>query len=838
METGTINIRLRPIRLGFLVDPSDKRALLEAIRLNTFLWGGGYNPIIPVVKNLSKYWRDYPRERVSRESIVSGYLDAFDPDYVIPLGSCKGKAFDFGYRELIDSDEILSDFDRDWTPKYGIGLIEILRNLMEEEMKFVRREQKEFVIPRCTGPYEVFVSSVIGILPACVERILLENYSQHLTARQAKYTVHDYAELLNPKLVFPRRITYQQIDSIPSRRSSHHSVVFLLDASSHLDVIDYWNLKALGKEVIPVAIQARGSAALDSLIKRFVVDNYYPDRLNPKIYHEAMVIGSRSINDRELEKYILHLNQSIELRSKFVWSEHYPAIWKKWYRENSDGYSDEIMVDDVDYHVSNFKDPIMLKTLDPKFVSRYISNGSPRFVNEIKMRLFGGVEPIAEVLPEADERLSNSIGALGIQEFRFSRRGIVYLARHSRWSFDIQIPAGENVLLDWLRLKGWKATVSSPGMIAKQMLKNLGGGWGVHFLANEGLIKLLGTMNQTSKTHRELISRLDELKNLWVDGDQKEFSDKAGRIINDLGLLSVERTLNQDELLGELAKAFGKSEQHADYIGTLRQLLAIKIFQLGLLVSCTECQRPSLFALNEIGYELKCPKCLATFPFPLPSKKDIHWGYRTTGPFSLANEAFGAYSVLLTLRFFSHVLAGAITPCMSFEATKEGKKGLEADLALFYQGNRFGESRVEVIFVECKSYNGFEQRDVSRLRLIAEEFPGSTLVFATLNKQLSTKEIRLIRPFAEECRKKSINTDFGNRVLVLTGVELFCWYHLDEAWSNHGGRHAELSRSHYVLRDLGELCNTTEQLYLEMIPYDDWITKHYEKLRSRRATAK
>ncbi len=40
METGTIDIRLRPIRLAFLVDPSDKKAVLEAIGLNTFLWGG------------------------------------------------------------------------------------------------------------------------------------------------------------------------------------------------------------------------------------------------------------------------------------------------------------------------------------------------------------------------------------------------------------------------------------------------------------------------------------------------------------------------------------------------------------------------------------------------------------------------------------------------------------------------------------------------------------------------------------------------------------------------------------------------------------------------------
>ena len=41
----TANVRLRPIRLGFLVQPDDDERLLEVFRINTCLGGGKFNPV-------------------------------------------------------------------------------------------------------------------------------------------------------------------------------------------------------------------------------------------------------------------------------------------------------------------------------------------------------------------------------------------------------------------------------------------------------------------------------------------------------------------------------------------------------------------------------------------------------------------------------------------------------------------------------------------------------------------------------------------------------------------------------------------------------------------------
>jgi hypothetical protein len=45
-----------------LVDPSDRNTLLEAIQINSFLWGGLHNPIVPAYRKTPATWSDLPLE--------------------------------------------------------------------------------------------------------------------------------------------------------------------------------------------------------------------------------------------------------------------------------------------------------------------------------------------------------------------------------------------------------------------------------------------------------------------------------------------------------------------------------------------------------------------------------------------------------------------------------------------------------------------------------------------------------------------------------------------------------------------------------------------------------
>ena len=56
MATTTLSLKYRPLRVGFLVREGSIEDLVKAAGINTLLWGGIYNPVIPVSttsKNIS-----------------------------------------------------------------------------------------------------------------------------------------------------------------------------------------------------------------------------------------------------------------------------------------------------------------------------------------------------------------------------------------------------------------------------------------------------------------------------------------------------------------------------------------------------------------------------------------------------------------------------------------------------------------------------------------------------------------------------------------------------------------------------------------------------------------
>src|SRR5215470_7589198 len=92
------SIRIRPIRFGFLVDPRDRRVLRQVLQLNSCLWGGVYNYLLPVPKRAPSRYRDYTFTELgqglirlklitgtgpSAPQLVTGLLETFQPDFLV-----------------------------------------------------------------------------------------------------------------------------------------------------------------------------------------------------------------------------------------------------------------------------------------------------------------------------------------------------------------------------------------------------------------------------------------------------------------------------------------------------------------------------------------------------------------------------------------------------------------------------------------------------------------------------------------------------------------------------------------------------------------------------------
>jgi hypothetical protein len=351
------------------------------------------------------------------------------------------------------------------------------------------------------------------------------------------------------------------------------------------------------------------------------------------------------------------------------------------------------------------------------------------------------------------------------------------------------VPKAEDFFRQWLAKRGWTAELSDKGHVAKQMLRQLGGVWGTQTVADEGTLRLL--------------ARLEGGKALAADAFRGELHRIcAGQLFVDADKLT-------------------------------KRLIELGAVQLGLELQCPHCRQYSWHSIKDADYELGCPKCLQRFSLPSHAPKEMIWSYRSTGPFSLPQRAYGVYSVLLTLRFFARVLDRATTPLLSFTAKNNGAR-MEADLALFFQESLAGQRKTALIFAECKTNNEFTKADADRMSAFARSFPGAVLVFATLKKTLSKKERRVLVPVARRGRRLWKTGHPFNPVLVLTGTELFAHWRPSQAWRDAGGRHAMFaSYDSWPRSELLNLCDATQQLYLDLPPADLLL----ERERRRRLSA-
>ena len=784
---GSITTTLRPLKFAFLVQPGDRIGLRKAMELNTILWGGQFNPIIPTYRRLPTGWHRTARLGTARD-VFTGYLEAFDPDYVVPVGNVTEPPFPVGHRSVLSAKAVLGEFEETGTVGYGLGLFDILRQFIEEELRFTRRDPLRIVFPEPYRRYPLFLASALGALPSRTASAIRQYWTEPLNASWLLCEGHSYAELFDQETLFPRRLSCLFIKGMHALNRGARDCVFVMDAGSTADIIDFWNLRAIGWNVMPAPLQFIEQAGVHDLANGFIEENYLPLQRNHSRYNRTTILKSQSVTAEQVKRFIGFLDIKPKAGSeepRIVLQEWYPRIWDSWARRHDHASTPHLEADTRSQDIPEGRTELRLRTLDPKFMSRFGSSAKTAFANTIDLKFYGASDLVAEVLPDGGETLARAIGALGLAEWRFSNSGITYLSSHKDWSIHLNIPDAESVFVEWFRQRDWSVELSSAGRIAKQTCLALGGVWYLGILTDEGIVKLLRKMS---------------------DG----------------------RSVRKKAFLGEISRISNERQFPVEPERLMKSLTEKRMFRLGLDIQCPVCTQWSWYSLEDLGYRLQCMKCLERFDVPSHAPNDLAWSYRSFGPFSLPAYAQGAYSVLLTFYFFSRKLEGATAPIMSFNAAKRQVQ-LEADLGLFFNQHKYERTTTDLLFVECKSYGRFKQTDVSKLCRLGREFPGAILVFATLRDKLTPGEKRLLKRVANRGRKYSVRDPNHNPVLVLTGIELFGHERPPYCWEASGGKFKDFAKGQRGFGGLLELCDCTQQLHLDMDAYYEWLDNRLER---------
>ena len=299
MLGGSLTVKLRPLRLAFVVEPDDRDAIFDAIRINSFLWGGHFNAIVPLYKRVPR-WIDKSSRPTSAKKFFESYFDLFDPDFVIPVGKAKSAAADYGDVKEVSAEKILEKLDWDSTPRYGTGLFEILQHFLHEEFRFVRHDQLRLEIPDVDN--DLFLASVFGVSPPGLTRDLVGPLAFAGGLHEQACGREDFVRFLSPSNFFVRRICELQL----KRRHGawwFGNYLFFMDADSLTDILLYWNYRALGWNIVPIPRQVADSKEVRQYVTQYVEGSYWPHRANPSIYNYTTFLKGTLISEDELTAF-------------------------------------------------------------------------------------------------------------------------------------------------------------------------------------------------------------------------------------------------------------------------------------------------------------------------------------------------------------------------------------------------------------------------------------------------------------------------------------------------------------------------------------------------------
>ncbi|MBN2315094.1 MAG: hypothetical protein JXM79_14285 [Sedimentisphaerales bacterium] len=782
MRLISVNRACRPIRLAFLVRPGNQGDFLRAIEINTVIWGGIYNPIIPFYKRAPQVWKDHKFGNPTSVEILRGYISTFQPDFMVKPDDCSIPPDIFPEKRTISPKDVLSPpLPQEYSPtrspvRFGVDMTDVYHEVYSKVFRFVQRHPQKTQIPSMQGHLRLLGACLWGLFPA---------------DKRLAYYEREFAEIFDAKAENLKSITTLLLGNIYPLKVTRYKLeasgqipepcVFVMDETNALDLIDFWNLRACGGLCVPLPVSFSG--ALASEVKDFMNLHLKREVRSDSCLTYPRLIGARSLDVDEIRQIADNLPLSKQHRRAFGL---YPRLWEGRIvtREYDTPVSFHFKAKYDQFNVE--EDSIELNALEPEFAGRF-GRGGPRWINVVSTNEYYSGRLPANVIPDGLREVRRIFGAYSLHGPWISDGGVALCCEHKNWDYRWRLPEAKQIGTRWASEKGYELVLSDSGRILESMVDVAGSLFDGRWFADEGIIRALGRMAEgqavPSGEFRQLVKRANE----------------------------------QDEILQ------GLTDRHLQYFQKKG------ILRLCMKVQCPHCGQHPLYTLEELAHRIECRQCLRHFEFPLASPPSGGWFYRSIGPFASPGFAQGAYSALLALRFLTEQLEARTTCVPSCKLVKNGKE-LEADFICFWHKPSWAERDRHVIFAECKCFGNFEDKDVRRMQEFARKFSGSVMAFCTLKNSLDPRERTLLRKFAESGSRPKRGLSWPTPVLVLTGNELCL---LDPGGFNHRmygenptGLARRMPRGQINMLDL---CSASQQEYLGLPSIHQRWRGYYER---------
>ena len=780
MAITNFAIKYRPLKIGFLVPDGDINSLVEVARINTLLWGGIHNPIIPVGSNTKEII----------DLISSTPIDVLHPIVNTESVDIVLAAFPFLKSPHCFTYEM---FTEDWhTKKQSPVYLDSLNIIEKNYHKYFKgvpadKNHSNCVLPvwSTDDPLANIFSIAFGSYNNTFN--LQDNFENaFLKGLRAEKVIIEKGKDIDASIggkIDPIILTSTELKNYRAELFRNDGV-FVGDADSFDDLVYFWNLRASGilVEFLPIKYHERFIGFIQKHLDSLIASTKKPD------FQKSLTFYYRSKKEEVIDPVFSKFKKDGVSVCKsditqFTLSgilHHLPTDVLGW--EFKNGYVER----SYGRYVVNVNLP------EKKFISGESDRDVSRQTLGISLDSFSdfGFAGYTLKLPyirDLNEFYSREVSfdPWKIRSEEETIGVIIDLNDKTETLYPIEHQILINKVFDYV---GVKANKSQAGLLTEEIIKSMREDEPLEacrFFKITGVRKLLKSLKVG-----ESIKYANALKIIG----ENSFEKHKGLFIESRN----EPNLKVQDVFSYLIKK-----------RLLRPVLRFweKILMRKKQFRCSKSGLISVIRYVDFEGNWTCEYCEHTqyLPVFIPSefKDRTCWKYKKRGLFAKENNQEGALPVILTLLVFKHIFSSdAFLYSTSIRCEGCDKKP-EIDFTILKYGGHRG-NKIELAFGECKSDGGeITEDDIEKLKSVKEKFESKGInchfVFAKTSDLFSEIELALFKKLWSD----------HHSVILLANKELETNHHL--YWDDED---FEKLPNKYALT-FGELAQNSHFRYLE-----------------------
>jgi hypothetical protein len=686
-------------------------------------------------------------------------VSAFEPDYLVEMREGLGGDLGFSADFIVKQKDIHYDDDH-----LGLTVLQVFEHEHDRTFQFVQKQPWDAAFRSFEG-MELLSAATFGCYGAdgaTPKRHFEQAFAP--TSEVIDETTY-WSALHGETKLNPLRAGLFQLQA----RYYMPYTLFFCDPESVHDVLDFWNLRALGWLIAPLPQQW---ARPDEVMK--IVERHRGPRQGTR------VLKSFSSSDARWRTFTSKMAKDDDLSI----TRRIPPIWSPRQERNDGTARLDAWCTEDEIEVTASGGSLQIPVATPPFFNGNRYGWTVHWANELRLSNYSESDR-ATAFPQFKD-IGRVLSRWERPTIKQSSDGLVIYARHAYEKKFVQLPRNFEVVRGWMEDRGYEVELSGAGRIGSELVRTIGGIRSISLIKSVALIDFMNSLSHTG-----------------IETSEEPSGEKRVRV----GTVSRSRLI---EVLRQYTDGWGRQNSAKAAEFHMRELLARSVFRVGIKLQCERCAQRNWYALDDLSETVRCERCLQTYAFPASSPNDAKWEYRPIGPFATENYAQGAYAAALAIHFLLGDNVNRSVWCPGFEIKRQGHKTVECDFAIFIP-RRLAFDEMDFAAGEAKcGGRRFQEKDYATCRSFIAAFPGSAFVFATTRTELDADEKRAIRALVRQTA--ATKSAPGNPIIVLTRAELEASDAPARSWPEDL---TEEYRKDYVSSQLERLASATQRLYLK-----------------------